>query len=152
MDGHCHLAEILFFFCTKLSELGTQNTQVACAALSILIATKVCLVCNISVASTRVGVPAWRVMGTEGKSNPHMWALHVYVRMCFLCCICLHCISVHQFASMTYNDGKHPKQCRVHMAGIEEEIGPKVDIEQITKDETRARAQKETKDPDPACG
>ena len=57
---------------------------------------------------------------------------------------------------MTYNDGKHPKQCRVHMAGIEEEIGPKVDIEQITKDETRARTQKETqketKDPDPDCG
>ena len=42
------------------------------------------------------------------------------------------------------------------MAGIEEEIGPKVDIEQITKDETRARTQKETqketKDPDPDCG
>ena len=53
---------------------------------------------------------------------------------------------------MTYNDGKHPKQCRVHMEGIEEEIGPKVVIEQITKGETRARKQQEAKDPDPDCG
>ena len=56
---------------------------------------------------------------------------------------------VDQFAS--YSDGKHPKQCRVFMEGIEKEVGPEVEIEQITKDETRARTQREKTDPDPDC-
>ena len=105
--------------------------------------------CNIIVASTRVGVPAWRGMGAEGKSNPHMWALHAYVRMCFLFLICWHCIWVEQFA--LYNDGYHPKQCRVYMEGIEDEVGPEVEIEQITKDTSKTRARTQ-RDPDhPSC-
>ena len=37
------------------------------------------------------------------------------------------------------------------MEGIEKEVGPEVEIEQITKDETRARTQREKTDPDPDC-
>ena len=37
------------------------------------------------------------------------------------------------------------------MEGIDKEVGPEVEIEQITKDETRARTQRETTDPDPDC-